>query len=337
MMSDWVATYDGVAAANGGLDLEMPTGAFMNRENLLPAIKDGKVKRGNHRREGPPHSAHGGRFGWLDRDQTDLSISAYNPETNAVALQAAREGMVLLKNDGNMLPLDKAQIKTILVVGPNAYPGVPVGGGSAGVRPFHTVSMLEGIGNYLGAGVTVLYERGLPTISDIAAATAFTTSCRQRADKPGLKMENFENLDLSGAPANTSTVHTINNAGTSWETLAEDPANLRWLSSPPARSTDVTPLDRLLHRSPSRQLHRALQGSGEGSGNRVYLDDKLVIDDWKIVRAMQPHVTVQLSAGAHKVVVEDRRAPPSAVRAALRHHRRRANRQRQGQRARRQS
>ena len=43
MMSDWVATYDGVAAANGGLDIEMPTGAFMNRKNLLPAIKDGKV------------------------------------------------------------------------------------------------------------------------------------------------------------------------------------------------------------------------------------------------------------------------------------------------------
>ena len=44
MMSDWVATYDGVAAANGGLDLEMPNGAFMNQKNLLPAVKDGRVK-----------------------------------------------------------------------------------------------------------------------------------------------------------------------------------------------------------------------------------------------------------------------------------------------------
>ena len=40
MMSDWVATYDAVAAANGGLDLEMPTGAFMNRKNLPPAIQE---------------------------------------------------------------------------------------------------------------------------------------------------------------------------------------------------------------------------------------------------------------------------------------------------------
>ncbi len=45
MMSDWVATYDGVAAANGGLDLEMPTGAFMNRKNLLPAIKTARSSR----------------------------------------------------------------------------------------------------------------------------------------------------------------------------------------------------------------------------------------------------------------------------------------------------
>src|SRR5205807_10639736 len=43
MMSDWFATYDGVAAANGGLDLEMPAGAFMNRGTLLPAIQQGRV------------------------------------------------------------------------------------------------------------------------------------------------------------------------------------------------------------------------------------------------------------------------------------------------------
>ena len=43
MMSDWDSTYDGVAAANGGLDLEMPSGKFMNRAVLLPAIQAGKV------------------------------------------------------------------------------------------------------------------------------------------------------------------------------------------------------------------------------------------------------------------------------------------------------
>lgn len=44
VMSDWSATYDAVGAANGGLDLEMPRGKWMNKENLIPAIKAGKVK-----------------------------------------------------------------------------------------------------------------------------------------------------------------------------------------------------------------------------------------------------------------------------------------------------
>ncbi|MGC2326832.1 MAG: glycoside hydrolase family 3 N-terminal domain-containing protein, partial [Candidatus Sulfotelmatobacter sp.] len=43
LMSDWGATHDGVAAANGGLDLEMPSPTFMNRDALLPAIKAGKI------------------------------------------------------------------------------------------------------------------------------------------------------------------------------------------------------------------------------------------------------------------------------------------------------
>ena len=44
LMSYWVATYDGVAAANNGLDLEMPDARFMNAEVLLPAVKNGSVK-----------------------------------------------------------------------------------------------------------------------------------------------------------------------------------------------------------------------------------------------------------------------------------------------------
>src|SRR3989440_9622373 len=43
IMSDWSATYDGVSAANAGQDLEMPSGAHMNRKDLLPAIEQGKV------------------------------------------------------------------------------------------------------------------------------------------------------------------------------------------------------------------------------------------------------------------------------------------------------
>ena len=69
-----------------------------------------------------------------------------------VALEGARSGMVLLKNDGNLLPLDKGKIKSIAVIGPDAYPAQPVGGGSGAVQPFAAVSFLQGIANYLGSG-----------------------------------------------------------------------------------------------------------------------------------------------------------------------------------------
>src|SRR5436309_2757154 len=144
MMSDWTSTYDAVGAANGGLDLEMPFAKFMNRENLLPAIKEGKVSVATIDEKVRRILQTAIRFGWLDREQTDLSIPRYNPQGRLAALQAARESMVLLKNEGNLLPLNKAHTKSIAVIGPDAYPAVPVGGGSARVQPFAAVSFLEG-------------------------------------------------------------------------------------------------------------------------------------------------------------------------------------------------
>src|SRR2546430_15192671 len=156
MMSDWTSTYDAIAAANGGLDLEMPSGVFMNRKNLEPAIQQGKVSVVTIDDKIRRILRTAVRFGWLDRDQTDYSIPRFNMQGRQVALQSAREGMVLLKNDSSLLPLDKTRIKSIAVIGPDAYPAVPDGGGSARVQPFAAVSFLEGISNLLGSNTKVL-------------------------------------------------------------------------------------------------------------------------------------------------------------------------------------
>src|SRR3989449_1763150 len=162
LMSDWVATYDGVAAANSGLDLEMPSGAFMNRKTLLPAIQQGKVSVATIDDKVRRILRKAVEFEWLVRDQTDLSIPRYNQQGRQVALEGARESMVLLKNEGNLLPLNKGKIKSVAVIGPDAYPAVPVGGGSARVQPFAASSFLEGISHYLGAGSQTYYHRALP-------------------------------------------------------------------------------------------------------------------------------------------------------------------------------
>ena len=308
MMSDWVATYDAVAAANGGLDLEMPTGAFMNRKNLLPAIQNGQVKEATIDEKVRNILGNAARFGWLDRTQTNTSISFFNAKNQAVALDTARESMVLLKNDNKILPLNKSQIHSILVVGPNAFPGVPVGGGSARAIPFHTVSALEGIGAYLGSGVTTFYDRGVPTISEAARTTDFVTELQN--GKPGLRFESFQNGDLSGTPVSTAVAAHINYAGINWESFMDDPAAAAALFESKASHEVSRRWSGYYKADQAGKYIVALQGAGEGTGNRVYVDDKLIIDNWKIVRAFQPHVLLPLSAGLHKIVVEDARHSP---------------------------
>lgn len=293
-MSDWDATYDAIGAANGGLDIEMPTGKFMNSSNLLPAIQNGSVKEATIDAKIFHILDTAGRFGWLDRPQTENSIPLMNERNNAIALQSAEEGLVLLKNKDDLLPLNKAAIKSILVVGPDAYPGNPVGGGSAAVKPFHTVSDLEGLSAYLGKDITVYYDRGLPTLAEVAHATKFVTQIQNGA--PGLKLESFLNTELSGTPVTTGIVPHIDEP----DATSSDPKyefSRRWTGYYIApRSGDYIVV---------------LQGSGrKRSGNRVYLDGKLIIDNWILDRAIQPHVTLSLSSGPHKVIVEDMRHNP---------------------------
>src|SRR5258708_12427820 len=102
--------------------------------------------------------------------------------------------MVLLKNEANLLPLSKSKVKTIAVIGPNSFPAVPVGGGSARVEPFSSVSFLEGISNYSRDSIKVLSARGLPTLSELADRTNFKTM--ETGTKTELRAKYFKNEDV---------------------------------------------------------------------------------------------------------------------------------------------
>jgi len=300
MMSDWVSTYDALGAANGGLDLEMPKGKYMNRENLLPAIRDGRVKEATIDEKVRRILTTAARFDWLDHEQINLSLSKYNEENHRVALDSAREGIVLLKNQGSLLPLDKQKIKSILVVGPDAYPAQPVAGGSGKAIPFSAVSILEGIGNYVGTSATVYYERGLPKMVDLAASTEFSLDAQHSAS--GLKLETFANGDLSGNPVSAVTAHHLNFAAKDWDDFADQdealelfeagkkPSSRRWTGFyiAPAASSYIV----------------AAEYSGEGNGYRLLVDNKLIFDTWTYAMALQDHTTLNLSAGPHKIVAE---------------------------------
>src|SRR6202167_5234940 len=288
MMSDWTSTYDAVAAANGGLDLEMPSGKFMNRANLLPAVKSGTVTEATIDDKVRRILRTAINFGWLDRDQTDLSIPKLNPEGRRVSLEAARAGMFLLKNESNLLPLDKGKIHSIAVIGPDGYPAVPGGGGSAEAKPFTPVSYLEGVANYLGSGTQVYYERGLPTFDEIANHTEFTTEAT--GVRPGLKTEFFTNATLSGTPDILRTDRHVNYQPARGGDGAAGNISIRWSGF----FTATTPGDYLVF----------VQGPGENGGYRLYVDKKPVFDNWNDWYAFVSEVSLPLAAGPHQIELD---------------------------------
>ena len=172
VMSDWDATYDGVAAANGGLDLEMPSGKFMNSETLLPAIEAGTVTMDTLDDKVRRILRTAVRFGWLDREQIDNSIPLLSPESSKIALDEALESVTLLKNENHLLPLDISR-HIFVVLGPDAYPPIPGGGGSSRVESFFSDSILTGISNFVANRSKVFYIPGLPTAEHFFSETDF--------------------------------------------------------------------------------------------------------------------------------------------------------------------
>lgn len=301
LMSDWFATYDGIAAAKSGLDLEMPSGAFMNRAALLPAVQDGRVSVDTINDKVRRILRLAVASHWLDRGQTDLSIPRYNLPGRRIALKASLEGMVLLKNDAHLLPLDGRAVHSIAVIGPDAYPAVPVGGGSAGVRPFAAVSFLEGVANRLGPSVPVYYDRGIPPLSDLAQRTDFLTAAS--GGLAGLVAEYFSGEDLRGRLILQRTDPHINfgevpgaDLGARWPSYPRDAASGRWTgyyTAPAGGGYDCF-----------------VESTGEAGGYyRVWVDGKIVLDNGTQARALTGFTTLSLESGLHQVVVERRGRP----------------------------
>ncbi len=265
IMSDWDATYDGAAAANGGLDLEMPYAKFMTRDTLLAAVQQGKVSVATIDDKVRRILRKAIEFGWFDRDQADKAIPLDNPEAHKVALDGALGGMVLLKNEGNLLPFDKSKLKTIAVIGPEAATPVTGGSGSSQVQPFAAVSFLKGIQNEVGGAVKVLYASGLVSAAEKFDNTAFRTDAN--GGEQGLKADYFNNAELEGAPALTRVDKHVNfNFGESGYAPGAPNKNFsaRWTGYyiPPTAG----------------EYQFFVLGD---DGFRLFVDDQKVIEDWK--------------------------------------------------------
>jgi beta-glucosidase len=182
-----------------------------------------------------------------------------------LSLKAARESIVLLKNEANTLPLKKT-LKKIAVIGPNAdAPEVLLGNYNG--RPSKSVTPLAGIKNAVSKDTEVVYALGstLSGESVVPVPSSFLT-LGGKGTAAGLKGEYFSNQELKGEPDDVRTDQQVNFDWGRYKPsphVGENNFSARWTGK-------LTPAESGMYKL----------GITADDGARLYLDGKLLIDAW---------------------------------------------------------
>ena len=251
-----------VASIKAGLDLEC--GDDIYKEPLLNAVKAGQVKMAEV--DTAVYRVLRARMQLgLFENPTKNPYNKISPETigstahQALALQAARESIVLLKNENHFLPFDKKNIKSIAVVGINAdntelgsYSGNPAG---------PAISILQGIKSKVGKDVQVMHVPW-KAVNGLEAYALI-----EKAFFPGgLKAEYFTNMELQG-DAKIRMEENIN----------FDPSN-----HPPDAFVPGTPLSvRWTGKIKTALTGKYSLGYLAHDGARLYINGDKIIDSWR--------------------------------------------------------
>jgi beta-glucosidase len=180
-----------------------------------------------------------------------------SPEHRQLSLDAARESIILLKNENNALPLRK-DLKSIAVIGPNAD-NVQVLLGNYNGQPSRATTILAGIKSHVSASTKVLYAKGT-TLTEVSVVPIPASALRD------LSVEFFANMDLQGPPVLKRADKEVDFDWGMMNPAPEVPADnfsARWTGK-------VVPTVSGKYRF----------GAIADDGVRVYLDGKLIAEDW---------------------------------------------------------
>jgi beta-glucosidase len=285
VMTDWGAAHNALGAATGGTDLEMPTGAHLSPAHLRPLVEQGKLSRTLIDDKVRRILRTIVRVGLLDGPK--------KPDHKVVNCQAHRDlvretgakAIVLLKNEHGLLPLDLSKLHSLAVIGPSAAENRLGMGGSGYVSAFKSVSALEAIRARAGKAVTINYAKGADLGDEPLPAipSEFLTPAGAPAGQHGLRGEYFTNRNLGGQPA-----------------LARADASLdfRWAGGSPGAGV---PADDFSARW-SGKLTPVVTGEYQigltsDDGSRLFLDGKLLVDNWRDHAMESQTARVRLEAG----------------------------------------
>ena len=201
VVSDWFFSVKSTAAAvNVGLDLEMPSPRWRG-EKLLEAVTLGEVAEATidiSVRRLLQLLAKAGLF----EHREEVPEQAIDlPEHRTLIREAASEGIVLLKNERNLLPLQREHVTSLAIIGPNAKVAQIMGGGSAQVNAHYAITPFDGIMARIGDHVSVRYEQGCTNYKLLPLLDSELLLAGTEGTEHGFAIEFFNTLDLSGAPA----------------------------------------------------------------------------------------------------------------------------------------
>ncbi|MCH5230028.1 MAG: glycoside hydrolase family 3 C-terminal domain-containing protein [Muribaculaceae bacterium] len=170
VISDWGAVHDTATAVTGGLDMEF--GSWTN------GLTEGASNAYDNYFLANPY-LEGIQNGTYSEDELNDKVrrvlrltfrtamnrnkpwgSMVSDEHRAAAKQIGEEGIVLLKNDNDILPIEPEKTKKVAVIGENAIKKMTVGGGSSSLKAKYEITPLEGLKSRLGDEVEIVYARG---------------------------------------------------------------------------------------------------------------------------------------------------------------------------------
>lgn len=271
----------GQQAINNGLDVIFQT-SFDHYSLFIPSFLDGRADS-NRVNEAVARVLRAkfelGLFEHPYVDEKALQHLVNSAAHKALARKAARESIVLLKNTKQVLPFS-SRIRTIAVIGEEATAARLGGYSGPGNRK---VSILQGIQQRAGKGIKVLYAKGAG-VHD-TTYTAIPAQYLAHDQQQGLQGAYFNNLTLSGTPLVTRRDASID---FHWTLYGPDPAigpdfySVRWTGMLIAPQTG--------------QVRIGIEGN---DGYRLFIDNKLVIDNWSKRTYQTMTVPVMLQKGKH--------------------------------------
>mgnify|MGYP000891206798 CR=1 FL=1 len=255
LMSDWTSVYSTVNTANNGLDLEMPKGKFFNEQTIIPALETGRITMETIDLKVQHILQTLIAFGLFEQDHSNtIGFPLDNPESHKTALDVTRGGIVLLRNEGNALPLKGRTA----ILGENADI-VTTGGGSGFVEPYSSTPLAEALVRERDNTIKLTDD----IIFDDIASQVYTD---EKLTDKGICATYYKKQKIEGKADSTAVISKIDfdwgykSIGTGFP---EDHFSAQWSFYYPSDGDGM--------------LRLSLGGD---DGYRIFLNDSLLTGDW---------------------------------------------------------